>query len=140
MATLRQLRAQHHLTQEQLAAAAEVSSSTVYHIEAGKVRPRPSIVRRLARVLQVEPQMIDLVTLAPDQEIQGNDQHGRRDACGTPPEPVAIVDVPAVGQLVQVRRRPFVVQDVWRRASREICSGTGAGAAPAPGQPLVHRG
>jgi hypothetical protein len=31
---------------------------------------------------------------------------------GTLPDPVAVVDVPAVGQLVQVRRRPFVVQDV----------------------------
>lgn len=55
MATLRQLRGQHHLTQEQLAVAAEVSTSTVYHIEAGKVRPRPAIVRRLARVLAVDP-------------------------------------------------------------------------------------
>ncbi len=60
MATLRELRMQHHLTQEQLAGVAEVSPSTVYHIEAGKVRPRPSIVRRLARALQVEPQAIDL--------------------------------------------------------------------------------
>ena len=55
MTTLRQLRKQQHLTQEQLAAAADVSSSTIYHIEAGKVRPRPSIVRRLARALSVSP-------------------------------------------------------------------------------------
>jgi len=58
VATLRQLREQRYLTQEQLAVAAEVSASTVYHIEAGKVRPRPSIVRRLARVLGVEPHEI----------------------------------------------------------------------------------
>jgi DNA-binding XRE family transcriptional regulator len=49
------LREQRHLTQEQLAVAAEVSTSTVYHIEAGKVRPRTAIVRRLARVLGVRP-------------------------------------------------------------------------------------
>lgn len=60
MATLRQLREQHHLTQEQLANAADVSPSTVYHIEAGKVHPRPSIVRRLARALAVVPGEIDV--------------------------------------------------------------------------------
>jgi len=59
MATLRQLREQHHLTQEQLAVSAEVSTSTVYHIEAGKVRPRTAIVRRLARVLAVDPGAIE---------------------------------------------------------------------------------
>lgn len=55
MPTLRQLRREHALTQEQLAASADVSPSTVYHIEAGKVHPRPSIIRRLARVLEVHP-------------------------------------------------------------------------------------
>ncbi len=60
MATLRQLRQYHHLTQDQLATAADVSPSTVYHIEAGKVRPRPSIVRRLARVLNVNPDTIEI--------------------------------------------------------------------------------
>ena len=59
MPTLRYLRAQRHLTQEQLATAADVSPSTVYHIEAGKVQPRPSIVRRLARALSVAPNEID---------------------------------------------------------------------------------
>jgi len=60
MDTLRQLREQRQLTQEQLAVAAEVSTSTVYHIEAGKVQPRPSIVRRIARALGVSPEEIDL--------------------------------------------------------------------------------
>jgi len=55
MATLRQLREPQHLTQEGLAVAADMSPSTVYHTEAGKVRPRPSIVRRLARALGIEP-------------------------------------------------------------------------------------
>lgn len=40
--------------------AADVSASTVYHIEADKVQPRPSIVRRLARALGVTPDDIDL--------------------------------------------------------------------------------
>jgi len=60
METLRQLRKHHHLTQEQLASVADVSPSTVYHIEAGKVRPRPSIVRRLAHALAVVPGEIDV--------------------------------------------------------------------------------
>jgi len=59
VSALRRLREERHLTQEQLAVAAEVSTSTVYHIEAGKVRPRPSIVRRLARVLDVSPDEIE---------------------------------------------------------------------------------
>jgi len=58
VSTLRRLREERHLTQEQLAVAAEVPTSTVYHIEAGKVRPRPAIVRRLARVLEVSPSEI----------------------------------------------------------------------------------
>jgi transcriptional regulator with XRE-family HTH domain len=58
--TLRRLREERHLTQEQLAVAAEVSTSTVYHIEAGKVRPRPAILRRLARVLVVDPGVIEI--------------------------------------------------------------------------------
>jgi transcriptional regulator with XRE-family HTH domain len=60
MATLRQLRKQRHLTQEQLAVSADVSPSTVYHIEAGKVRLRPSILRRLARALGVDPSEIGI--------------------------------------------------------------------------------
>jgi len=63
VATLRQLRAQRHLTQAQLAAAADVSPSTIYHIEAGKVVPRPTIVRRLARVLEVRQDEIELDAL-----------------------------------------------------------------------------
>lgn len=70
MPTLRQLRKQHDLTQEQLAAAADVSSSTVYHIEAGKVRPRPSIVRRLARVLHVDPTDIELEIVNQANEVE----------------------------------------------------------------------
>jgi transcriptional regulator with XRE-family HTH domain len=70
VATLRQLREQQHLTQEQLAVAAEVSTSTVYHIEAGKVRPRPSIVRRLARVLQVDPGDIELKIVKQTNEVE----------------------------------------------------------------------
>ena len=60
MPTLRRLREERHLTQEQLAVAAEVSTSTVYHIEAGKVRPRPAILRRLARVHVVDPGEIEI--------------------------------------------------------------------------------
>jgi transcriptional regulator with XRE-family HTH domain len=70
VATLRQLRQQRHLTQEQLAVTAEVSTSTVYHIEARKVRPRPSIVRRLARALQVDPGDIELEIVSQTNEVE----------------------------------------------------------------------
>ena len=74
VATLRQLREQHHLTQEQLAVAAEVSTSTVYHIEAGKVRPRTAILRRLARVLDVSPDEIDLESMPTEKRgVNGRD-------------------------------------------------------------------
>lgn len=53
--SLKALREQRHLTQEQLAVAAEVSSSTVHNAETGKTQPRPAILRRLARVLKIEP-------------------------------------------------------------------------------------
>ena len=69
MATLRELRAQRHLTQAQLAAAADVSPSTIYHIDAAKVLPRPAIVRRLARALDVELEAIDLEVAGQDREV-----------------------------------------------------------------------
>ena len=55
------------MTQEQLAVAAEVSASTVYNAEAGKTLPRPAIVRRLARVLGVDPR---------DIQFARNNNHG----------------------------------------------------------------
>ncbi len=55
MPSLKALREQRHMTQEQLAAAAEVSASTVHNAETGKTQPRPAILRRLARVLEVAP-------------------------------------------------------------------------------------
>jgi transcriptional regulator with XRE-family HTH domain len=70
MDTLRQLRERRQLTQEQLAVAADVSTSTVYHIEAGKVQPRPSIVRRIARALGVSPEEIDLPRVSQVSQAQ----------------------------------------------------------------------
>ena len=46
MDPLRVLRKQRRLTQDQLAVTADVSPSTVYNNEAGKVHPRPSIARQ----------------------------------------------------------------------------------------------
>ncbi len=77
MATLRLLREQRYLTQEQLAVAAEVSASTVYHIEAGRGRPRTAILRRLARALGVDPEEIDLGELA-----RASGMHGQGDGAG----------------------------------------------------------
>jgi DNA-binding XRE family transcriptional regulator len=60
VSTLRRLREQCHVTPEQLAVAAEVSTSMGYYIEAGKVRPRTAIGQRLARVLGVRPDEIEV--------------------------------------------------------------------------------
>jgi transcriptional regulator with XRE-family HTH domain len=68
MASLRTLRESRHLTQEQLAAAAEVSSSTVHNTETGRTRPRPAILRRLARALGVDPGEIEFAALSLPEE------------------------------------------------------------------------
>ncbi len=67
MATLRQLRNQRHLTQEQLAVTANVSTSTVYRIAAGKVSPTAAVMQRLAQVLGVSPVEIELPLRLPKQ-------------------------------------------------------------------------
>lgn len=59
MPTLRQARAERLLSIRELAAAAGVAPSTIYLIEAGRTRPRPRVIRRLARALDVDPHSID---------------------------------------------------------------------------------
>lgn len=59
MPTLRQARAERLLSIRELAAAAGVAPSTIYLIEAGRTRPRPRVIRRLARALDVDPRSID---------------------------------------------------------------------------------
>jgi transcriptional regulator with XRE-family HTH domain len=53
---LRSLRQAAALSIEDLALKAHVSDVTISHIENGRVEPRPSTVRRLARALKVPPQ------------------------------------------------------------------------------------
>jgi len=48
---LRELRAQQVLSQQDLATRAGVSKTTVVQIEAGRIRPHPSTVRKLAAAL-----------------------------------------------------------------------------------------
>jgi DNA-binding XRE family transcriptional regulator len=62
--SLKALREQRHLTQEQLAVATEVPSSTVHNTETSKTKPRPAILRRLARVLKIEQGDIGFPLLA----------------------------------------------------------------------------
>jgi DNA-binding XRE family transcriptional regulator len=47
------------LSQRDLAKAAGVAPSTIYMIEAGKTRPRLSIMRAICRTLDVPPEDID---------------------------------------------------------------------------------
>lgn len=52
---LRDLRISRAWTQTDLADHADLDLQTVSRIETGKVRPRPSTVRRLADAFQIEP-------------------------------------------------------------------------------------
>jgi len=59
MQTLRALRADRLLTIRVLAKQAGVAPSSIYLIEAGRVTPRLSTVRRLATALGVDPEAVD---------------------------------------------------------------------------------
>jgi DNA-binding XRE family transcriptional regulator len=48
---LRELRADHVMSQQDLAYRAGVSKTTIVQIEAGRIRPHPSTVRKLATAL-----------------------------------------------------------------------------------------
>lgn len=48
---LRELRAEHVFSQKDLADASGVSKTTIVQIEAGRIRPHPSTVRKLAAAL-----------------------------------------------------------------------------------------
>lgn len=48
---LRELRAENVLSQQDLADRAHVSKTTIVGIEAGRIRPHPSTVRKLAAAL-----------------------------------------------------------------------------------------
>jgi transcriptional regulator with XRE-family HTH domain len=59
MTSLREARTNRLLSMRELGRLASVAASTIYLIEAGRTTPRPSIVRKLAAALEVEPQDID---------------------------------------------------------------------------------
>jgi DNA-binding XRE family transcriptional regulator len=50
---LRDLRDDRALSQQELATRAGVSKTTIVHIEAGRIRPHPSTVRKLAAALEL---------------------------------------------------------------------------------------
>jgi DNA-binding XRE family transcriptional regulator len=55
---LRHWRAERMLSIRDLAQLAEVAPSTIFLIEAGRSTPRPSVARRIAEALDVEPRAI----------------------------------------------------------------------------------
>jgi len=67
--TLREVRERRYLTQEELAAKAGITKSTVATIEKGTHRPRLRTVRQLAEVLGISPEEIDW----PDRTATGAD-------------------------------------------------------------------
>ena len=56
--TLRKLRKERGLSQQELADEAHIDKKTVAHIEGGKGEPRVSTVERIAQVLRVDPQVL----------------------------------------------------------------------------------
>ena len=56
---LRAWRAERLLTIRELAKLAGVAPSTIYLIEAGRTNPQPSVMRRIAAALGVDPMQID---------------------------------------------------------------------------------
>ncbi len=53
--TLKRLRTESALTQEELAANAGLTTAAVARIERNEANPRPSTLRKLAAALEVEP-------------------------------------------------------------------------------------
>jgi transcriptional regulator with XRE-family HTH domain len=59
MKHLKQIRLYRNMTQQELAAAADLTQSTLSRLENGRRRPRPKTLRRLAEVLGVTPEELD---------------------------------------------------------------------------------
>jgi transcriptional regulator with XRE-family HTH domain len=55
---LRDLRDDNALSQQELAIRAQVSKTTIVRIEAGRIRPHPSTVRKLAVALGLPPRQV----------------------------------------------------------------------------------
>ncbi len=53
--TLKRLRTESALTQEELAASAGLTTAAVARIERNEANPRPSTLRKLAQALEVSP-------------------------------------------------------------------------------------
>lgn len=53
---VRALRNRKALSQAELAAAAGITSNTLYRIETGMHSPRPGTIRKLAKALEVRPE------------------------------------------------------------------------------------
>jgi len=68
---LRELREQKLLSQQDLAARARVSKTTVVNIERGAIRPHPSTLRKLATALAVDPAVLADYLRRPDAAHQG---------------------------------------------------------------------
>lgn len=52
---LREIRLEHVLTQDELAAKAGVSNKTIVELEAGRTQPHQQTIRKLAAALEMSP-------------------------------------------------------------------------------------
>jgi len=85
MPTLRELRADRLLSIRELAQQAGVALSSIYLIEAGRVTPRLSTVRRLATALDVDPETVTEFRQAMEAAIER--PRPRRRTAQDPPRP-----------------------------------------------------
>ena len=58
MTTLKEFKEQQYLSQEDLARKSEMTTGTITQLENGKQKPRYATVRKLARVLNLDPKDI----------------------------------------------------------------------------------
>jgi transcriptional regulator with XRE-family HTH domain len=77
MPTLRELRADRLLSIRELAQQAGVMPSSIYLIEAGRVTPRLSTVRRLATALGVDPEAVTEFRQALEAAMEPPPKRGR---------------------------------------------------------------
>ncbi|NQS88772.1 helix-turn-helix transcriptional regulator [Patescibacteria group bacterium] len=64
MATLKELREKHYLSQEDLAGKSGMTASTINRLENGKQKAQFGTIRKLAKALGVEPVDINFNTKA----------------------------------------------------------------------------
>lgn len=78
MPTLKEMRDEAILTQEELAQRVGVTKMTIYSWERGETGPRPAHIRKLAEVLGQDPKVVRAASLAVQKEYKAKQQAKER--------------------------------------------------------------